>query len=181
MSSSSRKGYWNRSSSRLWPAPRNLSSVCTARRCPRNDRLPTAYCGIDRDALRQLREATEHQKGEPLQDGVTALESLPAARFARPPRGLVAPRGAKLSRVCPRNSLANIRQPRIVLLPASDDGVSPPSAGRIEFGLWLSLVERLVRVEEVQGSNPCSPTNSLQGIFRARGKWRSPIPREIPL
>src|ERR1700691_4531546 len=26
------------------------------------------------------------------------------------------------------------------------------------FGLWLSLVERAVRVGEVQGSNPCSPT-----------------------
>ena len=25
------------------------------------------------------------------------------------------------------------------------------------FGLWLSLVERLPRVQEVQGSNPCSP------------------------
>jgi hypothetical protein len=25
------------------------------------------------------------------------------------------------------------------------------------FGLWLSLVERAVRVGEVQGSNPCSP------------------------
>ncbi len=39
------------------------------------------------------------------------------------------------------------------------------SAGRVpvvalqeKFGLWLSLVERLPRVQEVQGSNPCSPT-----------------------
>lgn len=28
---------------------------------------------------------------------------------------------------------------------------------RADFGLWLSLVERLSRVQEVQGSNPCSP------------------------
>ena len=28
-------------------------------------------------------------------------------------------------------------------------------------GLWLSLVERLSRVQEVQGSNPCSPTPLL--------------------
>ena len=33
-----------------------------------------------------------------------------------------------------------------------------------KFGLWLSLVERLPRVQEVQGSNPCSPTFFLQGI-----------------
>ncbi len=26
-------------------------------------------------------------------------------------------------------------------------------------GLWLSLVERLSRVQEVEGSNPSSPTN----------------------
>jgi hypothetical protein len=32
-----------------------------------------------------------------------------------------------------------------------------------EFGLWLSLVERLPRVQEVQGSNPCSPTFGLEG------------------
>jgi hypothetical protein len=35
----------------------------------------------------------------------------------------------------------------------------PPSFNKagIFLGLWLSLVERAVRVGEVQGSNPCSP------------------------
>gem|GEM_PF-5110597 len=37
------------------------------------------------------------------------------------------------------------------------------------FGVWLSLVERLLRVQEVAGSNPVTPTisNTLrkQGIF----------------
>jgi hypothetical protein len=36
-----------------------------------------------------------------------------------------------------------------------------------DFGLWLSLVERLPRVQEVQGSNPCSPTFFIQS---QRGK-----------
>ena len=30
-----------------------------------------------------------------------------------------------------------------------------------QFGLWLSLVERLPRVQEVQGSNPCSPIDPI--------------------
>ncbi len=29
---------------------------------------------------------------------------------------------------------------------------------QVRFGLWLSLVERFVRDEEVVGSNPASPT-----------------------
>jgi hypothetical protein len=33
----------------------------------------------------------------------------------------------------------------------------PQGLDRELFGLWLSLVERAVRVGEVQGSNPCSP------------------------
>ena len=35
-----------------------------------------------------------------------------------------------------------------------------------DFGLWLSLVERLVRDEEAVGSNPTSPTEplSVRGI-----------------
>ena len=31
--------------------------------------------------------------------------------------------------------------------------------GGFKIGLWLSLVERLVRDEEAEGSNPSSPTN----------------------
>lgn len=31
------------------------------------------------------------------------------------------------------------------------------------FGMWLSLVERLVWVQEVAGSNPVIPTNITQG------------------
>ena len=38
-----------------------------------------------------------------------------------------------------------------------------PAKGRrgslIHFGLWLSLVERLVRDQEAVGSNPTSPIN----------------------
>src|SRR5438309_2068749 len=40
-----------------------------------------------------------------------------------------------------------------------------PAKGRraqsIHFGLWLSLVERLVRDQEAVGSNPTSPMKSL--------------------
>jgi hypothetical protein len=32
-----------------------------------------------------------------------------------------------------------------------------------KIGLWLSLVERLPRVQEVPGSNPGSPTNPASG------------------
>jgi hypothetical protein len=32
----------------------------------------------------------------------------------------------------------------------------------IHFGLWLSLVERLVRDQEAVGSNPTSPINNFQ-------------------
>ena len=39
--------------------------------------------------------------------------------------------------------------------------VSRVEKKRLLFGLWLSLVERAVRVGEVQGSNPCSPTLAL--------------------
>ena len=34
----------------------------------------------------------------------------------------------------------------------------------VYFGPWLSLVERLVRVEEVAGSNPAGPT-TLESNF----------------
>jgi hypothetical protein len=34
--------------------------------------------------------------------------------------------------------------------------------GPLVIGLWLSLVERFVRVEEAVGSNPTSPTNGLE-------------------
>lgn len=37
------------------------------------------------------------------------------------------------------------------------------------FGLWLSLVERLVRDEEVEGSNPSSPIEIRAGIFSIAG------------
>ena len=54
------------------------------------------------------------------------------------------------------------------LAPHREHGkVAPPSPhtgwddGNVGlFGLWLSLVERSVRVGEVQGSNPCSPMSS---------------------
>ena len=41
---------------------------------------------------------------------------------------------------------------------ASAIEVREVGAPQENFGLWLSLVERLPRVQEVQGSNPCSPT-----------------------
>ena len=44
-------------------------------------------------------------------------------------------------------------------------GRNPAAAPREKFGLWLSLVERLPRVQEVQGSNPCSPI-FLSHFFR---------------
>lgn len=37
--------------------------------------------------------------------------------------------------------------------------IAPVSAGsKSPFGAWLSLVERLVRDQEVGGSNPLAPT-----------------------
>ena len=33
-----------------------------------------------------------------------------------------------------------------------------------QFGLWLSLVERLVRDQEAVGSNPTSPTSTSDGV-----------------
>jgi hypothetical protein len=38
-----------------------------------------------------------------------------------------------------------------------------------EFGLWLSLVERLVRDQEAVGSNPTSPISRLK--FAALRVW----------
>ncbi len=37
----------------------------------------------------------------------------------------------------------------------------------LHFGPWLSLVERLVRVEEVAGSNPAGPTTLKTNSLRA--------------
>ena len=44
----------------------------------------------------------------------------------------------------------------------------PPWSLAVCFGLWLSLVERCVRVAEVVGSNPTSPTT-----FPTSGRWSS--------
>jgi hypothetical protein len=41
------------------------------------------------------------------------------------------------------------------------------------FGLWLSLVERAVRVGEVQGSNPCSPI----ALLMIKPRWACPVRR----
>jgi hypothetical protein len=38
------------------------------------------------------------------------------------------------------------------------------------FGAWLSLVERLVRDQEVGGSNPLAPTNSFNNL-QANDQW----------
>jgi hypothetical protein len=37
-----------------------------------------------------------------------------------------------------------------------------------QFGLWLSLVERLVRDQEAVGSNPTSPITNFQRKLRER-------------
>jgi hypothetical protein len=34
----------------------------------------------------------------------------------------------------------------------------------VQFGLWLSLVERLPRVQEAAGSNPASPMFSFNEL-----------------
>ena|GEM_PF-2132727 len=39
-------------------------------------------------------------------------------------------------------------------------------------GAWLSLVERLVRDQEVAGSNPAAPTKFFQSVY----EWRSGPP-----
>jgi len=46
-------------------------------------------------------------------------------------------------------------------------GVVVPCPGSCH-GLWLSLVERLVRDEEAVGSNPTSPTNFLPPSLHER-------------
>ena len=38
-------------------------------------------------------------------------------------------------------------------------------------GAWLSLVERLVRDQEVAGSNPVAPTDSLNKSVRVFVLW----------
>ncbi|MCU1334671.1 MAG: hypothetical protein JWO19_252 [Bryobacterales bacterium] len=41
----------------------------------------------------------------------------------------------------------------------------------LEFvGAWLSLVERLVRDQEVEGSNPSAPTISLNSFHQKAGR-----------
>lgn len=45
-------------------------------------------------------------------------------------------------------------------------------------GAWLSLVERLLRVQEVAGSNPVAPTILILRRSPARHTWQSPSPDE---
>ncbi len=63
-------------------------------------------------------------------------------------RGLRAPRYAEL--------LAFGSNPPI--MPLRSSRVCTSHAGLSIIGLWLSLVERLPRVQEAAGSNPASPT-----------------------
>ena len=53
--------------------------------------------------------------------------------------------------------LASAIELREIGAPRRQRSQLPVAASREKFGLWLSLVERLPRVQEVQGSNPCSP------------------------
>ena len=63
--------------------------------------------------------------------------------------------------------------------------LSPPAD---ETGAWLSLVERLVRDQEVAGSNPVAPTILMvnktpvyAGVFLCFGAGRCPVaPLRIP-
>ena len=46
--------------------------------------------------------------------------------------------------------------PKVCPLPSVDESfIFPPT---LKVGVWLSLVERFVRDEEVAGSNPVTPT-----------------------
>jgi hypothetical protein len=48
-------------------------------------------------------------------------------------------------------------------------GRSAWHAGKFQFGLWLSLVERLVRDQEAVGSNPTSPMMNYYVLFVSAG------------
>ena len=56
--------------------------------------------------------------------------------------------------VAPDSRFRKIRTFRLTTHPRA------PTVPPLQFGLWLSLVERFVRDEEAAGSNPASPTMS---------------------
>ena len=47
------------------------------------------------------------------------------------------------------------------------------------FGAWLSLVERLVRDQEVEGSNPSAPTNTFNKLTNYK-RWTKKQPTHLP-
>jgi hypothetical protein len=47
-------------------------------------------------------------------------------------------------------------------------GEAPPLYSAPLVGVWLSLVEHLVRDEGVAGSNPATPTNHFNGLERSK-------------
>src|SRR5712671_131445 len=49
------------------------------------------------------------------------------------------------------------------LQPSSGSAIRPPAK---DVGVWLSLVEHLVRDEGVAGSNPATPTNHFKDLLR---------------
>ena len=75
-------------------------------------------------------------------------ESIPSAEFSR---GRPNPR---LLALCPCDFDRNTRSKR--------RGSLACRLNEFIFGLWLSLVERLVRDQEAVGSNPTSPINNSQ-------------------
>src|SRR5579863_10148630 len=48
------------------------------------------------------------------------------------------------------------------------------------FGAWLSLVERLVRDQEVGGSNPLAPTNSFNNLQGLGDQTTHPTAHPVP-
>ena len=53
----------------------------------------------------------------------------------------------------------------------------PVAKPLIQFGAWLSLVERLVRDQEAGGSNPLAPTNSFNNLQVSKEVNRVPKER----
>ena len=53
--------------------------------------------------------------------------------------------------------------PRDCPLPSEDESFI--FFNRVKVGVWLSLVERFVRDEEVAGSNPVTPTISFKYFY----------------
>jgi hypothetical protein len=77
--------------------------------------------------------------------------------------------------IFPAELLANLSQLRIVTPPG-------PRIRGANFGLWLSLVERLVRVEEVESSNLSSPTmfSVTPVTLLLANFWRMNLPFQFP-